>query len=122
MSSQRAKKHVYQQFVSSTLAAKFRKLDQTWILELFTVQERQPMYQLWQKSTNYGKCKKRSQCCCIAPEARDSGSQESNAEDVADSMEEIFEPAGELEVEKDFETDEESKTAPPSTKKKGFPK
>ena len=27
--SQRAKKHVYQQFVSSTVAAKFRKLGQT---------------------------------------------------------------------------------------------
>ena len=30
--SQRAKKHVYQQFVSSTIATKSRKLGQTWIL------------------------------------------------------------------------------------------
>ena len=49
--TQRAKKQVYQQFVSSTVAAEFRKLSQIWILELFTVQERQPMYQRWQKST-----------------------------------------------------------------------
>ena len=58
----------------------------------------------------------------LPPEAGDSGSQESDAEDVADSMEEIFEPAGELEVEEDFETDEESKTALLSTRKKGFSK
>ena len=58
----------------------------------------------------------------LPPEAGDSGSQEIDAKDVADSMEEIFEPAGELEVEEDFETDEESKTALPSTRKKEFPK
>ena len=38
----------------------------------------------------------------LPPEAGDSGSQESNVEDVADSMEEIFEPARELEVEEDL--------------------
>ena len=32
LNSQRAKKYVYQQFVSSTVATKFRKLGQTWIL------------------------------------------------------------------------------------------
>ena len=37
-------------------------------------------------------------------------------------MEEIFEPAGKLEVEEDFESDEESETALSSTRKKGFPK
>ena len=37
-------------------------------------------------------------------------------------MEKIFDPAGGLEVEEDFESDEESKTALPSTRKKGFPK
>ena len=36
----------------------------------------------------------------LAPEAEDSDSYESNVEDVAASLEEIFEPAGELEVEK----------------------
>ena len=56
----------------------------------------------------------------LPPKAGDSGSQESDVEDVADSMEEIFEPAGELEVEEDFECDEESDLALPSTRKKGF--
>ena len=37
--------------------------------------------------------------CCLR---QDSGSQESNVEDVADSMEKIFEQAGELEVEEDL--------------------
>ena len=41
-------------------------------------------------------------------EAGDSGSLESDVEDLADSMEENFEPAGELEVEEDFESVEES--------------
>ena len=57
----------------------------------------------------------------LPPEAGDSGSQESNIEDVGDSMEEIFEPAGELEVEKDLESNEELEMALPSTRKKGFP-
>ena len=57
----------------------------------------------------------------LPPEAGDSGSQESAVEDVAESMKEIFEPAGELEVEEDFESDEESEMALPSTIKKGFP-
>ena len=54
-------------------------------------------------------------------EAGDSGSQESNVEDVADSLEEIFEPAGKLEVEEDFESNEKSETALQSTRKKEFP-
>ena len=58
----------------------------------------------------------------LLPEAGDSGSRESDVEDVADSMEEIFEPAGELEVEENFESDKESEMALPSTRKKGFPK
>ena len=58
----------------------------------------------------------------LPPEAGDFGSQESDVEDVADGMEEIFEPVGELEVEEDFESDEESKTILPSTRKKEFPK
>ena len=57
----------------------------------------------------------------LPPEAGDSGSQEGNVEDVADSLEEIFEPAGELEVEEDFKSNEESETTLPSTRKKGFP-
>ena len=57
----------------------------------------------------------------LPPEEGDSGRQESNLEDVADSLEEIFEPAGEFEVEKGFESNEESETALPSTTKKGFP-
>ena len=36
----------------------------------------------------------------LPPEAEDSDSYESNVEDVAASLEEIFEPAGELEVGK----------------------
>ena len=56
----------------------------------------------------------------LPPEAGDSGRQESDVEDVANSMEEIFEPAGELEVEEDFESNEESEMALPSTRKKGF--
>ena len=54
------------------------------------------------------------------PEAGDSGSRESDVEDVADSVKEIFEPAGELEVEEGFESDEESEMALPSTRKKRF--
>ena len=57
----------------------------------------------------------------LPPEAGDFGSQESNVEDVADSLEEIFEPAEELEMEEDFESNEESETALPSTRNKGFP-
>ena len=37
-------------------------------------------------------------------------------------MEEIFELVGELEMEEDFENDEESETALPSIRKKEFPK
>ena len=58
----------------------------------------------------------------LPPEAGDSGSQESDVEDVADSMEKNFEASGELEVKEDFESDEESGTALASTRKKGFPK
>ena len=58
----------------------------------------------------------------LPPEVEDSGSQESNVEDVADSLKEIFEPAGKLEVEEDFESNEESETALQSTRKKGFSK
>ena len=57
----------------------------------------------------------------LPPEAGDSGSQESNVKDVADSLEKMFEPAGELEVEEDFESNEESEMALPSIRKKGFP-
>ena len=56
----------------------------------------------------------------LPPEAGDSGTQESNIEDVADSMEKFFEPAGELEVEEDFESNEKSEMALPSTRKKKF--
>ena len=69
-----------------------------------------------------GKAKHVVNVAVLPPEAGDSGSQESDAEDVADSMEEIFEPAGELEVEEDFESDEELEMALLSTRKKGFPK
>ena len=58
----------------------------------------------------------------LPPEAGDSGNHESDVEDVADSMEEIFEPAGELEVKEDFENDEESEVTLLSTRKKEFPK
>ena len=54
----------------------------------------------------------------LLPKAGDSGSQESDVEDVDDSMEDIFEPAGELEVDDDFESDEESETTLLSTRKK----
>ena len=57
----------------------------------------------------------------LPPEAGDFGSQESNVEDATDSLEEIFDPAGELEVEDDFEVNEESETALPSTTNKRFP-
>ena len=58
----------------------------------------------------------------LPAEAGDSGSQKRIVEDVADSMEEIFEPARELEMEEDFESDEESEMALTSTRKKGFSK
>ena len=51
---------------------------------------------------------------------RHSSSQESNVEDVAESLKKIFEPAREIEVDEDFESNEESETALPSTRKKGF--
>ena len=56
----------------------------------------------------------------LPPEAGDSGSQESDVEDVDDSMEKNFEPAGELELEEDFESDKELEMALSSTRKKGF--
>ena len=58
----------------------------------------------------------------LPPEAGDYCSRKSDVEDIADSMEEIFEPAGELEVEEDFESDEELEMALSLTRKKGFPK
>ena len=58
----------------------------------------------------------------LPPEAGDSGSQESDVGDVADSTEKIFKPAGELKMEEDFESNEESETTLPSTRKKRFPK
>ena len=45
----------------------------------------------------------------LPPEAGDFGNQKSNVENIADSMKEVFEPAGEPEVEEDFESDKESK-------------
>ena len=42
----------------------------------------------------------------LQPEAGDSGSQESDVEDVADSVEEIFVSTGELKVEEDCDSDE----------------
>ena len=44
----------------------------------------------------------------LLPNAGDSGNQESDTEEVlAESMEEIYEPAGELEIEKNLESDDE---------------
>ena len=57
----------------------------------------------------------------LPSEAEDCGSQESDVEDVVDIIKEIFEPAGELEVEEDFESDEVSETAL-ANRKKGLPK
>ena len=58
----------------------------------------------------------------LPPEVGESGSQETDIKNVADSMEEILEPAGKREVEEDFESNRESETTLPSTRKKGFPK
>ena len=56
----------------------------------------------------------------LPPEAGDSGSRESDVEDVADSMEKIFEPTRELEVQENFESDKESEMALASIRKKDF--
>ena len=44
----------------------------------------------------------------LPPNAGDFGNQESDTEEVlAESMKEIYEPTGELEIEKNFESDDE---------------
>ena len=58
----------------------------------------------------------------LPPEAKDSGSQESDVENVADSIKKIFELARELELKENLESDEELEMALSSTRKKGFPK
>ena len=45
----------------------------------------------------------------LLPNAGDSGNQDSNTEEVSgESIEEIYEPAGELEIEEDLESDDEA--------------
>ena len=118
--SQRAKKHVYQQFVSSTVATKSRKLGQTWILYrgFYGARNATHVSTLAEVNETTENAKNVVNVVVLPSEAGDFGSQDSNVEDVADSLEEIFEPAGELEVEEDFESNEESETALPSTRKK----
>ena len=99
--SQQAKKHVYQQFVSSTVAAKSRKLGQTWILHraFYGARKANHVSTLTEVNETIENAKNVVNVVVLAPEAGDSGSQESNVENVADSLEEIFETAGELEVD-----------------------
>ena len=121
--SQRAKKHVYQQFISNTVATKSRKLGQTWILyrAFYGARKATHVSTLAEVNETIKNAKNVVNVVVLPPEEGDSGSQESNIEDAADSLEEIFEPAGELEVEEDFKSNEVSETALPSTRKKGFP-
>ena len=82
-------------------------MGQTWILEFSRCKKGNQCANVGRSQRNYGKCKNVVDVVVLLPEAGDSGSRESDVEDVADSMEEIFEPAGELKVEEDFESDEE---------------
>ena len=55
----------------------------------------------------------------LPPNAGDSGNQDSDAEEVlAESIEEIHEPAEELEIEKDLESDEEAELPLPTGTKR----
>ena len=120
--SQRAKKHVYQQFVSSTVATKFRKLCQTWILcrAFYGARKVTNVSTLAKVNETIEHAKNVVNVVVLPPEAEDFRSQESNVENVANSLEEIFEPAGKLKVEEEFENNEKSETALPSTRKKRF--
>ena len=113
---------VYQQFVSSTVATKSRKLGQTWILyrAFYGARKVTHVSTLAEVNETLENAKNVVNVVVLPPEAGDFGSQESNVEDVAESLEEIFEPAGELKVEEDFESNEKSETTLPSTRKKGF--
>ena len=106
--SQRAKKHVYQQFVSSTVATKSRKLGQTWILyrAFYGARKATHVSTLTEVNETIESAKNVVNVVVLPPEAGDSGRQESNVKDFADSLEEIFETAGELKVEEDFESNE----------------
>ena len=81
------------------------------------------MYQRWQKSTKLWKMQKTYSMflhCRLRQEAL--VARRAMLKMFADNIKEIFEPAGKLEVEEDFESDKESETALPSTMKKVFPK
>ena len=56
----------------------------------------------------------------LLPNAGDPSNHDSNTEEVsAESIEKIYEPAGELEIEKDLESDNEAEQPlPPSTKRR----
>ena len=55
----------------------------------------------------------------MLPNAGDSGNQESDTEEVlAESMEEIYKPAGELEIEENLESDDEVKPLLPICSKR----
>ena len=55
----------------------------------------------------------------LPPNAGDPGNQKSNTEEVlAESIAEIYEPAGELEIEKDFESDDETELPLPTSTKR----
>ena len=56
----------------------------------------------------------------LPPNASDSDIQESDIKDIlAENMEEIYEPAGELEIEEDLESDDEAEMPfPTSTKRR----
>ena len=55
----------------------------------------------------------------LPPNAGDPGNQDSNTEKVsAESIEEIYEPAGELEIEEDLKSDGEAKPPLPTSTKR----
>ena len=55
----------------------------------------------------------------LPPNAGDPGNQDSDTEEVsAESIEEIYKPAGELEIEEDFESDDEAELPLPTSTKR----
>ena len=120
--SQRAKKHVYQQFVSSTVATKSRKLGQTWILyrAFYGVRKAIHVSTLAEVNETIENAKNVVNIVVLPPEAGDSGSQESNVEDVADSLEEIFDIAGNLKWKKTLRVMKKQKRLYHQLRRKNF--
>ena len=109
--SQRAKKHVYQQFVLSTVTAKSRNLGQKWILELFWCKKNNPCINVGRSQRNIETAKAYLMLLYCRLRQETTVVRRAMLKMLLTVWKKIFKPAGELELEEDFESDEKSETA-----------